>query len=416
MSLRAYILPMVFISVVLLLSGCGKEEVKAPGVYVDETKSVLMKDLSPRDVIVRVNGVGITKHDFLVRRSLNEKVYRLRNKIELGAKNKKAKRYIQSMEKSIPNEYIRHELIRQAADEAGITVSEKRIKSEYKKFLNYIGRPKDSMEKVIALIGEEEGRVLVDFMRDGIRGELLRDTLATNGYYTVTDEMVSNHLARIAAWNKNADRLNERARKKASQFREKVINGGDFTELGKKVAQLFPEYAEKWDSFQLMEFTEENQQLRDWLATANTGDISGPIDLDDGIAIVKVVDKWKEPQGEGHEPVDEFELVRCTFKAYQYTLNETEDEIRRQYLVELEKNLMGQLGEQLWKNAVIEFPNGRDFWGKAKKPSPVESDESLRSNNMEVASEGTADKEVVPDGAVDKEVVPDGAADKEGSK
>ena len=127
---------MVFISVVLLLSGCGKEEVKAPGVYVDETKSVLMKDLSPRDVIVRVNGVGITKHDFLVRRSLNEKVYRLRNKIELGAKNKKAKRYIQSMEKSIPNEYIRHELIRQAADEAGITVSEKRLKSEYKKFLN----------------------------------------------------------------------------------------------------------------------------------------------------------------------------------------------------------------------------------------------------------------------------------------
>ena len=393
MPLRAHILANGLLIAVLLVAGCGKDEPKAPGLYIDETKSVLMKDLSPRDVVVRVNGVGITKHDFLVRRSLNEKIYRLRNKIELGTKNKKAKSYIQSMEKSIPDEYIRHELVRQAADEAGITVSEKRLKSEYKKFLNYIGRPKDSMEKVIALIGEEEGRVLVDFMRDGIRAEVLRDSLATNGYYTVTDEMVSNHLARITAWNENADRLNAKARKKANQFREKVMNGGDFVELGKKTAQIRPEYAEKWDSFQLMEFTEENQQLRDWLTTANAGDISGPIDLDDGIAIVKVVDKWKEPQGEGHEPVDEFELIRCTFKAYQYTLVETEDQIRRQYMLELQKNLMGQLGEQLWKKAVIEFPNGCDFFGKIKKSSSVESSESLRSNNKEAEPEGEANKE-----------------------
>lgn len=404
--MRAHSLSIAFLSAVLLLAGCGKEEPKAPGLYVDETKSVLMKNLSPRDVIVRVNGVDITKKDFLVRRSLNEKIYRLRNKIELGTKNRKAKSYIQTMEKSIPDEYIRHELVRQAADEAGITVPEKRLKSEYKKFLNYIGRPKDSMEKVVALIGKDEGRVLVDFMREGIRAELLRDTLATNGYYTVTDEMVSNHLARIVAWNKNADRLNEKARKKANQFREKVLNGGDFKELGKKTAQIHPEYAEEWDSFQLMEFSEENQQLRDWLATANAGDISGPIDLDDGIAIVKVVDKWKEPQGEGNEPVDEFQLVRCTFTAYQYTLVETEDEIRRQYLAELEKNLMGQLGDRLWKNAVIEFPNGRDFWGKAKKPAPAES----------VDSPGPDNNEAVPEGAADKKVVPDGASDKEGSK
>ena len=388
MPLRAHILANGLLIAVLLVAGCGKDEPKAPGLYVDETKSVLMKDLSPRDVLVRVNGVDITKRDFLIRRSLNENVYRLRNKIELGVKNKKARNYIKSAEKEIPDEYIRHELIRQAADAAGIEVSEKQLKSEFKKFLNYIGRPKDSMDKVIALLGKEEGRVLVDFMRDGIRAEVLRDSLATNGYYTVTDEMVSNHLARITAWNENADRLNAKARKKANQFREKVMNGGDFVELGKKTAQIRPEYAEKWDSFQLMEFTEENQQLRDWLTTANAGDISGPIDLDDGIAIVKVVDKWKEPQGEGHEPVDEFELIRCTFTAYQYTLVETEDEIRRQYLVELEKNLMGQLGEQLWKKAVIEFPNGCDFFGKIKKSSSVESSESLRSNNKEAEPEG----------------------------
>lgn len=379
--LRSYSLPKVFLSAVLLFAGCGNEGPKAPGIYVDEAKDVLMKDLSPTDVIVRVNGVDITKKDFLVRRSLNEKVYRLRNKIELGAKNRKAKKYIQSMEKSIPDEYIRHELMRQAADKAGIVVPEKLLKAEFKKFLNYIGRPKDSMDKVLARLGNDEGRVLVDFMKDGLRAEILRDTLATNGYYTVTDEMVSNHLARITAWNENADRLNAKARKKADQFREKVMNGGDFVELGKKTAQIHPEYAEEWDSFQLMEFTEENQQLRNWLKTANAGDISGPIDLDDGIAIVKVVDKWKEPQGEGNEPVDEFELVRCTFKAYQYTLVETEEEIRKQYRIELERNLMSQLGERLWKNAVIEFPNGSDFWGNAKK------------TDKEAVSEEAADKE-----------------------
>ena len=91
--------------------------------------------------------------------------------------------------------------------------------------------------------------------------------------------------------------------------------------------------------------------------------------------------------------MDEFELIRCTFKAYQYTLVETEDQIRRQYMLELQKNLMGQLGEQLWKKAVIEFPNGCDFFGKIKKSSSVESSESLRSNNKEAEPEGEANKE-----------------------
>ena len=393
MMSRAYILPNALIAAVLLVSGCGKDEQRAPGLYVDETKSILMKDLSPRDVIVRINGVDITKKDFLVRRSLNEKVYRLRNKIELGVKNKKVRAYIQSEQKSIPDEYIRHELVRQAADAAGIEVSEKRLKAEFKKFLNYIGRPKDSMEKIVALVGEDEGRVLLDFMRDGIRAEVLRDRSATNGYYTVTDEMVSNHMARITAWNKNADRLNAKSRKKAMQFKEKVLKGGDFAELGKRFAQINPDYAEKWESFQLMELTDEDSQLREWLKTANKGDVSDPIDLDDGIAIVKVVDKWKEPQGPGHEPVDEFELVRCTFKAYQSTLVETEDEIRRQYLIELQKHLAVQLGERLWKEAVIEFPNGCDFFGKIKKSKSVETSEYLRSNNNEAEPEGVANKE-----------------------
>ena len=382
------------IAAVLLFSGCGKEEPKAPGLYIDETKSVLMKDLSPSDVIVRINGVAVTKKDFLVRRSLNEKVFRVRNRIALGEKNKKARSYIKQEEREIPDEYVRHELLRQAADAAGIEVSEKRMKAEFKKFLNYIGRPKDSREKIVALLGADEVRVLEDFMRDGIRGEILRDSMATNGYYTVSDEVVSNHLASITAWNKNADRLNEKSRKKANKFREKVLEGGDFIELGKQYAEVRPDYVEKWDSFQLMEFTEEDSQLKEWLKTANKGDVSGPIDLDDGLAIVKVVDKWQEPQGPGHEPADEFELIRCTFKAYQYTLVETEDDIRRQYKIELQNHLMAQLGERLWKEAVIEFPNGCEFFGKIakKSDSPVESGESLRSGNNEGASDEASGK------------------------
>ena len=371
-------------AVAVIVAGCGKDERSVPGVYIDESKSVLMKDLSPRDVIVRVNGINVTKGDFLVRRSLTEKVYRLRNKIDLSVKSKKAKSYIREMEKSIPDEYIRHELFRQAADAEGIIVPETRMKAEFKKFLNYIGRPKDSMDKVISLIGQEEGRVLVDFMRDGIRSEILRDRLATNGYYTVTDEMVSNHLERISEWNKNAKRLNEKSRAKALAFREKVLKGEDFVELGKKTAQIRPDYVEKWDFFQLSELTDDVSQFREWLKTANKGDLSDPIDLDDGIAIIKVIDKWSEPQGASAEPVDEFELSRCTFKAYQYAIEETVDEVREHFKRDLKSSLMAQLGNKLWKSAVIEFPNGCDFFGEVEQNSEkTDGAEVVSSNSLE---------------------------------
>ena len=374
-----------------LVAGCTDEQ-KEPGVYVDEAKSILMKDLSPRDVIVRVNGKEITKRDFQVRRSLHEKVYRLHNNYELAGKNKRVRNHIRAIEGGIPDEYIRHELYRQAADAEGVAVPEKLLNSEFKKFLQHIGKPKASKEDVAAMLGKEEFGVLMAFMRDAIRAEILRDKLATNGYYVVSDEMVSNHLDKISRWNANAKRLNDKARTKALNFKKKVLAGADFAELGQKTAQIRPEYAKEWDSIQIMELNEDAAELRDWLKAANVGDISDPLDFDDGIAIVKVLDKTQAPVPKGAPPAFDYSLARCTFKAYQFTQEETADEVRRNFRIELQNALMQKLGEKLWKAAVIEFPNGVDFFGKVSKtPDDVEKTTNDVENAAAPRSSGAED-------------------------
>ena len=130
MRVRLKILLILF--PLVMLTGCGdshtqedagmKAEVqKKPGVYVSG-KGILLRDMSDDDVVARVNGIDITKGDFVRRRKLMDRLYRIKKNLPIKGKNKKAASHIKFREGSILEELMKRELMKQGADKAELSV------------------------------------------------------------------------------------------------------------------------------------------------------------------------------------------------------------------------------------------------------------------------------------------------------
>ena len=80
---------------------------------------------------------------------------------------------------------------------------------------------------------------------------------------------------------------------------------------------------ESWQVVELSDF-EADEPLAKWLMTARPGDISDPLDLEDGISIVGLRMVYDDEEDEGESPEKQYSLVRCAFHAFQ-EFEEVED-------------------------------------------------------------------------------------------
>ena len=93
--------------------------------------------------------------------------------------------------------------------------------------------------------------------------------------------------------------------------------------------------------------------------------------MDDGLAIVKLVSRHRAELPKGFTPEDEFTMVRCTFYIFNKVEEGTTPElIRKTFLQEQLQKAHGELGIKLWNEAVIELPNGEDFFKKKESQKP----------------------------------------------
>lgn len=367
----------LILTLFVLTNGCGEDAPKIdkgetsgvnkrvqPGIYTSE-KSVLIKNMAVSDVIARVNGVDITKKDYLARRSLMDKLFRIKKKLPITGKDDKARKHLKSIEQSIPIELVRRELMKQGADKAGIQYDPKKANSLFKSTVRRLGCPRETLKSLENRLGKDDYSLLITMINEDVRAEALLIHSATNDLTSVGTDDVERYKKKVVKFNEKSQKNNDKSRKKALKFKERVIGGDDFEATALKVAQVVPQYAKEWDTFQLMEF-DKDDPLRKWLEGAKVGDLSDPIDLDDGLAIVKLVAKEKAEVPAEMGPVYEYKLVRCTFYAYQYAIEQTDDEIRDMLLEEKRAAARECLGMKLVSEAVIEFPNGQNFFANRK--------------------------------------------------
>ena len=347
--------------------GCSREECqpKAPGIYVSEGKGKTIESMVSGDVIVRVNGENVTKEDFEVLLRVRTALFQIQGKMDLDdLENEAVTQFVEQTAPFLVMELIHHKMFSQYAAEKGIVPSKDQIEAARQAFAQSLSRKPADLERIAKRLGGAAGQYFADIPYINAQDELLRQSVTTNDLSHVTDEEIAQGEKYVENWNKTADRNNEGSRKRLAQARAEIDAGGAFAEVAAKYAQVHPEYGKVWQTVQLGELPRD-EDLYKWLVQAKVGDISQPIDLEDGVAIVKLVSMGKGDAPPGVPLPDTYTLVRCTAYAYQYIGQLGRPEMRQELLQVKRQAAQRTLGVMLTERAVLEYPNGTNFFDSA---------------------------------------------------
>ena len=335
----------------------------------------VVDSLAPTSVIVRINGEAITKGDFAVWERARTKVFAMAKGWKPDTVNAETKKFrLQNRARAL-SDLVKHTLIRQHARAEGIAPDARGVAVQERQFLRLVKKPKAAFADVVASFGEAEG----EMVRRSVHGDaltmavLMRST--SNDLYRVSAQEFTNRVEFVKAWNKKADETNAFVRARAAQAKKEILAGALFADVAKKYADFAPEQGTEWETFHLDEF-EGDDPLGQWLARSDTGDISDPIDLDDGISIVGLKAKYVSDISESNAPpVYAYNVVRCPFYAYE-RLEEFDGDRKaiEEDIIEMRRQVaIRRLGEQLISKARFEYPSGENLFyppqrKKAKKP------------------------------------------------
>lgn len=374
------------LSVVISVSfiGCGREDTTASQIKdtsLSETKrdrkkgkkpAAVVDTLAPTSVIVRVNGEDITKGEFTTWENTRVKAWALAKGWKPDTVNAETRKFqLQNRARTL-GEMVKYTLIGQHARAEGIEPTEKEVAAQERKMLRLLKKPKASFAEVAASFGAAEGEMLAQMVRaDALTMAVLVHS-TSNDLYHVTAQEFTNRVEFVKRWNERTEATNAFVRARAMQAKKEILAGAYFADVAKKYADFAPEDGEAWETFYLDEF-EGDDPLGQWLARSDTGDISDPIDLDDGISIVGIKAKYESDVTESNKPpVYAYEVVRCPFFAYEKQDDYAGDQKAiEEDIIESRRQLaMMELHDRLTKNAKIEFPSGHNLFYPRDKKKP----------------------------------------------
>ncbi len=331
----------------------------------------LIDRLDPTSVVVRVNGVDITKGRYSSYERFRVMLWCVANKEPLNTKDVELKKFKVRGRMEAMGELLKRELLRQYAEKKNIVATEKMVASQQNKLLKTLHKQKQSFDEAADSFGEE-GAGLLRWMADS---EALREAVVrsfgTNDIFKVTETEISNRVQYVEKFNKRIDELNTSNRVVALKARTEILDGTNgFAAVAAKYAQTNAWEGADWQSVSLDEL-EADEPLALWLAKANVGDVSEPMVLDDGMAIVGLAKQEEtEPANDEHPAIYEYYLVRCYFYYYE-KLDVIEN--RKDLVADMIENrrdmVMQELEKELLKDVKLEFPNGNNLFEmpKAKK-------------------------------------------------
>ncbi len=364
--------------------------------------------LAPTSVIMRINGAPITKADYAGWFRLRDRIFRATYRMSQKEKNDRTRSFARDNRDRMLGELMRRELMRQEAERLGVEVPETEIRKLEKRFMSAIRHAGEPFENVTKIFDAADVAMLKKTIYMDARDGLCLDKAVTNDLKQVSEKDIDDAIAFAKKWNEDADKKMAVQRERALKVRDEILNGGIFATITSNRADLAKDEGGLWQTWTLEEAMEECEPLAKWLLTAQIGDISEPFDFEDGLAIVGLKgiedDVEQEP---GKPPAREYELVRCTFFAYDRLEEyDSRKELAREILKERRRLAMRDLGERLIGAAKIEFPLGeRIFYRqqanaaagkkakkkqKGAKPKPVSGVKTVSGTNSVISAKKDA--------------------------
>ena len=338
--------------------------------------SLLISSMKGTNALVTVNGVAITADDFERYSRYTDRQFRFSKGIPFGQKNEEADKAWRSCGQKLLVYMVRREEARQALAKLDVKVDPAVLKRVKRDFLENINRPKMKFDSVVAKLGEY-GPYLEKLVEEDALLETALRNFSTNSLDTVSDEELAARKAEVVRIVADLSAKNSNTVERAMAARAEVLEGGRmFADVAKERADMAQEQGRFWDVLELAELS-ATSELAKWLASADTGDISGPLEMEDGLAIVGVMMKSQGPSSEIEgQDVDQYELARMLFKWYDPPeILDDDDEIREIMLEARRQDARVTFFDSLRKEDKIVFPSGDGIFrdkprGGKHKPKP----------------------------------------------
>ena len=365
-------------------------------------------ELAPTTVVIRINGKAVTQSDYMDWYRLKMDIFRRKNKIKRNKKTKALSDFAKVCRSKMCFDLVRRELFLQYSASNGVALTAARSEKAARTLAMKIGQKNGDLDAIVKEFGDHYGPLLIAAVRDE---ELMRacvEVSSTNNLLKVSHEEAVAQMERIKAMNKKAKKQNVVQRERALATRQEILAKVSaqstnvvsdlvndmmtvslpgksemdfksnsavafatiFAEVTAANADLEKDDGEEWDTLELGEL-QADDELAKWLMTAKPGDISEPLDMDDGLAIVGLKSKYMGEAPEGIKPQMQHEVVRCTFFAYEeYEEPDSLDELIKIMLEERRRKATTALVNNLINGAKIDYPLGEEIFKHVRRKRP----------------------------------------------
>ena len=350
----------------LTLTGCrdaGKPQLD-PGVFVGETQKQI-PEMKGDEIIVAVNAAALTRLRFDQALALQETLYKLRNP---NATSVEAKFFMRNIGRSIINDFVSRQLLFQEATHKKISVlPDARVIAE--NGVNAIAtRQKKTLEQFYVSLGENGTLLKTMVAEDALIHSLHLAQHADR--LRVTDADIDARLAELTAYNDMCIATNKLVMAKGRELYEQLKADADFATLAREASAFNDEEPDgDWGVFYPHEIEDPNVRKAAF-DLLPVGGISEPLDTEEGLVIIKVLER----EGAGADSVVTLNALRAHLARIvlpladggaDYTLP-SRDEVRKYLERQRLMTVQHETLRPLRAAAHIEYPNGTNFWSKAK--------------------------------------------------
>ncbi|MCL2104470.1 MAG: peptidylprolyl isomerase [Kiritimatiellaeota bacterium] len=340
-------------------AGCPKAPV-VPGVIVAEKQRPLA-ELSPNDVIVSVNGAKLTKKDWEARMSLHMALY------AYGMPNATAQKrdsFRKSREQRTILEYVNTQLALQDTRRLKIEVPPDSVREAEQAIINSYTKGRSTPDDFYRALGVNaepfKRQVKTDLLVKKTRQALYADRLA------VSESDIDAFEKKTADWNAVYMLSNQVVVASGEELVRQLRAGADFAETARAVSQHQPEDGVLWGEFVRSEI--EDPKLAELAFTLPVGAVSDPVETEEGLVIIKVLERTGGTQTESAVSLNVSSVKLARILLFMYTA--WEERTRPQIRKELERSRVSEVQQEWlakqWGAARIEYPNGTNLWPRVR--------------------------------------------------
>lgn len=333
------------------------------GDYKDSssTNEVRVSSLKADDVLVAVNGRPVTVADWRRRLDFEKALFTLRHKDKSAARlEADLKSFLSMRGQQILNQLVAQYLVADYLAENKVSFAESDREAERERQVKAM-HLKISYEKLASDLGPDIGYADAQFLYP-FYVKLAREHFDP-ACKAVSDQEIDAGLERMESYYQMATASNAVTYAACSNLIARLQGERtDFAVQARLAGVQDLEEAGYWDSFEPSEI--EDPELKQWAFKAPVGSVGGPFLLEDGLSIVKILEREEgtEEASLASGGVAAVELARMTF---DYIEPEPEPRTREHVREALLQWKAGQVQKRMFEDfqerSPLVFPNGRDL-------------------------------------------------------